>query len=343
MKIGSISDCIKTACAAAALTGAALTLPSCDAIHEDLQPCPQGVRLRFVYDYNMEFANAFPSQVDCLTVLFYDGEGRYVASYAGFPSEDLSNEDWRMVVDLDPGTYTIIAYGGMDCADSSFSFTSSPASVSMEQLQVELNPSNLNLPDGEGARLHDLFYGDLQVEVEESDTDYRDYTLKMKKDTNNLRVMLQQVDGTAIDEKDFEFKVVDDNTLMGWDNEVIPTQTVEYYPWVRGNVSPGELGDGGAASVAYAEMSFPRLVTTNSPRLIVTRKADGYTVINIPLNNYLLLMKSEAYASMPAQQFLDRESRWKMLFFLQGGRWIDTIIEINDWVVSINNTSFDQS
>ena len=164
----------------------------------------------------------------------------------------------------------------------------------------------------------------------------------MKKDTNNLRVMLQQVDGTPIDEADFDFKVVDDNTLMGWDNEVIPTRSVDYLPWAHGNASPGELPeDGGKATVAWAEMSFPRLVTYNSPKLVITRKADGYKIVDIPLNNYLLLMKSEAYADMKPQDFLDRESRWKMLFFLQGGIWLQTQIEINDWIVRINNTEFE--
>ncbi|MDE6510688.1 MAG: FimB/Mfa2 family fimbrial subunit [Muribaculaceae bacterium] len=338
MNSTTFTDSIKKYTAVVALMGGMLLSASCDRLHEDLQPCPQGVRLRFIYDYNMEYANAFPSQVDCLTVLFYDEEGKYVTTRSNIPSEDLSNEEWRMTVDLEPGAYNIIAYGGMDCADSSFSFTSSPASVGMEQLQVELNHSNLTQP--KGTRLHNLFYGRLDVEVDESDTNYRDYTLYMMKDTNNLRVMLQQVDGTNIDEKDFEFKVVDDNTLMAWNNDIIPTGNVEYYPWASGNVSPGELGDGGTASVAYAEMSFGRLVTTNSPRLIVTRKADGYTVINIPLNNYLLLMKSDLYNKMPAQEFLDRESRWKMLFFLQGGIWLKTTIEVNDWTVRLNNTEF---
>ncbi len=33
----------------------------------DLDPCPDAaVNLRFVYEYNMEFANAFHNQVDCL-------------------------------------------------------------------------------------------------------------------------------------------------------------------------------------------------------------------------------------------------------------------------------------
>lgn len=38
----------------------AALLSSCHGIYNDLEPCSQGVRLRFVYDYNMEYANAFP-------------------------------------------------------------------------------------------------------------------------------------------------------------------------------------------------------------------------------------------------------------------------------------------
>ncbi len=338
MEIRSFSDSIKKTLAMTLLTGAALSFSSCDRIHEDLQPCPQGVCLRFVYDYNMEFANAFPSQVDCLTVLFYDKDGNYVKTETN-STDDLADENWRMTVDLDLGICNIIAYGGMDCNQSSFSFTSNPSSIKIDQIQVSLNANCLTKPVG--TSLHPLFYGRLDVTVEQSDLNYRDYTLYMMKDTNNLRVMLQQVDGSPIDEADFDFKVVDDNTLMAWNNDVIPTKTVDYSPWVRGNASPGELPDDkGEATVAWAEMSFPRLVTTNSPRLVITRKADGQDVINIPLNNYLLLMKSEAYASMPAQEFLDRESRWKMLFFLRNGYWLDTVIEINDWVVRINNTEF---
>ena len=46
----------------------AALLSSCHGIYNDLEPCTRGVRLRFVYDYNMEYANAFHSQVDCLAL-----------------------------------------------------------------------------------------------------------------------------------------------------------------------------------------------------------------------------------------------------------------------------------
>ena len=44
---------------------------------------------------------------------------------------------------------------------------------------------------------------------------------------------------------------------------------------------------------------------------------------------------------MGAQEFLDRESRWAITFFLQGdGTWMNAYIKVNDWIVRINNTEF---
>lgn len=66
--------------------------------------------------------------------------------------------------------------------------------------------------------------------------------------------------------------------------------------------------------VAYAELCTSRLMTNNSPRLLVKRHEDGGTVIDFPLNNYLLLMRSDRYSKMGDQEYLDRESRWTLYF-----------------------------
>ncbi len=313
-----------------------LTLPSCESLYDDLQPCPQGLRVRFIYDYNMEFANAFPAQVDCLTVFLYDSEGHWLATRTDATPKQLADENWRMEFDLEPGQYTLLAYGGMQCDKSSFSFTSNPAETPLRDLRVRLNSDCLTSPAGQ--QLHRLFYGRVNAEVKAGGTDYNNVTVSMIKDTNNLRVLLQQVSGEKIDVNNFEFRVVDNNTLMGWNNDVLPSPQVSYYPWTKGNASPGQLPDYSEASVAWAEMSFPRLVTGLQPHLIVTNRLTGETTIDIPLNNYLLLLKSMAYAKMGNQEFLDRESQWNMLFFLDNNmQWIKTTIVINDWIVRIND------
>lgn len=331
MEIRSFSDSIKNTLTAALLAGSVLTFTGCDRLHEDLQPCDIGLRIRFVYDYNMEFANAFMSQVDCLTVLFYDEHGRYVTTRTNTTS-DLKDENWRMDINLDPGRYTVIAYGGMADSDASFHFVTDPATTSLHDIEVRLDPDKV------GTELHHLFYGKLDTSVEENSLTYKEVTVEMMKDTNNLRVLLQQVNGEPVDNADYDFTITDNNTLFSWDNDLLPVPTVTYTPWARGNASPGELPDGSDASVAWAELSFSRLVTAASPRLQITHKTSGRNVVDIPLNNYLLLLKSQAYASMPNQEFLDRESRWNMIFFLgEDNYWVSTMISIKDWNVRINN------
>ncbi len=61
-------------------------------------------------------------------------------------------------------------------------------------------------------------------------------------------------------------------------------------------------------------------------------------VVSIPLVNYLLLLKSEKYARMQSQEYLDRELSWDMIFFLDSDNtWMKTHILINNWVVRLND------
>ena len=93
----------------------ALALSSCGSVFDDLDPCPGGVRMRFVYDYNLESANAFPAQVDCLTLHIYDTDGNFVTTVTE-TTDVLADENWRMTIDLAPGHYRAIAYGGIACS-----------------------------------------------------------------------------------------------------------------------------------------------------------------------------------------------------------------------------------
>ena len=97
------------------------------------------------------------------------------------------------------------------------------------------------------------------------------------------------------------------------------------------------MGNNKEVIMAYAEFSTSRLMLKNSPKLVIRRKADGGEVVNIPLNNYLLAFRSEFHRDMDKQEFLDRESEWSMLFFLDADHvWLKTEIKINDWVVRVN-------
>lgn len=175
---------------------------------------------------------------------------------------------------------------------------------------------------------------------------YDQYTLPMMKDTNNLRIVLQDMNGDPVDYKDFNFEVIADNILMNWKNDVVPTQFFSYKQWAQGQVLPGLYPDGSEVKSAYAEFSFGRLIYNelgsndpdNYPRLRISRRSDDSDVVNIPLINYLLMLKSDSFSKMVPQEFLDRESRWNMIFFLdRHWKWVYVQIIVNDWVVRINN------
>ncbi len=336
----SFSKSLKKIMALAILIAATLNITSCDRLHEDLQPCPQGVRLRFVYDYNMEFANAFPSQVDCLTVLIYDKDGKYVGTRTAFRPET-ADENWRMTIDLAAGKYHFEAYGGMACDNASFDFVTAPAQTALTDLKVQLDGSLLTYPDGKA--LHHLYWGDLEIDVPQAGngTDYTEATIYMMKDTNDIRVLLANLNNTPINEDDFEFRLITDNTLLDYKNDIIPTQETTYWPWSKGNLGAGVLPTGAEATFAYAEISTSRLVKGNPTTLLITRQKDGKEVVKIPLINLLLMMKSDRYPDMQAQEFLDRESRWNVTFLIAGDDvWMRATIVVNDWIVRYNNAEF---
>ena len=313
-------------------------MSSCERIFEDLDPCPHGVSLRFVYDYNMEFANAFPKQVDCLTLYIYDDKDNYVDTKIVTGAE-LQDEDYRMTLDLEKGNYHFVAYGGLACDKSSFSLLQAPAAGSKRtDLRAAMDADCLTVP--ERRNLHDMFWGQLTLATADL---YSEGTVKMMKNTNSIRIVLQHVDGTPVKADDFDFEIIDDNTLFNYDNDLLPNGNITYIPWAKGQAQTGVSIVGPdqvvpqPVEVAYAELGTSRLMTKNSPRLLVKRHEDGEIVIDFPLNNYLLLMRSDRYSKMGDQEYLDRESRWTLYFFLQAGIWLQTRIVVNDWVVRIND------
>ena len=332
MKFGSVMSSVIARGAAALLAVAGIV--SCNSIFTDQSDCPRGVSLRFVYDYNMEYVNSFHKQGHCVNVYVFDESGRYVDNWVE-TGDVIRDEDWRMKKQLEAGTYTLIAYGGLCCDGTSFF---PPQFKSRSPESAEDSRVVLKYDDGQVSdkSLHPLFYGISTVEIGRDD--YVEDTIYFKKNTNNIRSVLQQLNGEQVRADQFDVRIEDDNSTLDLDNNPVPAGTVTYLPWVSGESVIGTQEDGETpVSIAFYEISTSRLTTGTSPRLIVTNKTNGETIINIPLNTYLLLLKSELYADMPAQEFLDRVSEWSLVFFLDSGnRWYNARIIVNDWVVRLN-------
>lgn len=303
-------------------------LSSCGVVFDDLPPCPTGVSLRFVYDYNVESADAFASQVDCLTVHVYDSEGRHVADITP-PPQDLADKNMRVRVDLPAGSYHVVAYGGISCGKASFAHTSAPVAGS-HYTDISMHVKETHI----GTLLHDHFHGILDFTVEDTGPEYKEETVEMTKTTNNFRILLKQLNDEQLRGEDFEFHITDDNRELDHTNTPVPSgHDITYPAWTRGENS----------GVAYGEISTSRLHLSTTPHLIIKSKNDtrvsdsDNVIVDLPLNKYLLMTKSDA-SGWGDQEYLDRCSTWNMTFFLDSDlRWSQTRIIINDWVIRIND------
>ena len=356
----------------------ALAAAACEKIYDDQAECVGGVNLRFVYDYHMEpRANAFPSNVDCITVYVFDSEGNYLTQYSE-TSDILQNESYRMPLTLDPGTYNLVVYGGLTCEHGNFILTpdwthfSSAANSKQSDMQVILPRDEYDGYAVSDKKLHDidertggLFWGTLNVTISREDltrNGFREETVYLMKDTNNIQVILQELeDPYVIDVADYDFKIVDDNFVLDAENNVIEIARDDYRPLYKPYFTENrQMGyveyiprDGAMVEedaerpvqVACAEFSTSRLVTEHikDAKLIISDSKSGAEIINIPLILYLTAIQGMGDNWIKSsQEFLDRQSRWNLILFLQHGKWSNTniMISVNAWIVRINNAEF---
>lgn len=92
--------------------------------------------------------------------------------------------------------------------------------------------------------------------------------------------------------------------------------------------------------MGYADLSTSRLTVSNPGVLLITDAETGREVARLPLSTYLAMGRSGA-DNWSDQEYLDRGSRWNLLFFLdRNNLWVKTWIHVNDWPVRINNIEF---
>ena len=146
--------------------------------------------------------------------------------------------------------------------------------------------------------------------------------ISLAKNTNKLRVVLQDTEGYSMDVKDFSFRIVADNGYMDYDNSLLDDDTISYLPYHTESVdiAAGSADDqinGKPANqyVAVAELNTLRLMAGENYRLIVRHKDWENDVLNVNLNQYLLLTQMEGH-DISAQEYLDRQDEYSIVFFL---------------------------
>lgn len=334
------------------LMAAMLGLSSCDsAIYDYEGDCEVTYHLRFRYDMNMKFADAFAHEVKSIKLYAFSPEGKLVWQTAESGAR-LAEEGFDIELPLDPGKYRLMAWCGLDNGES-FTVPEIGEGETPEVLHCRLNRS-AHPEDGAVSTddLHALLHGKLDVELPES-IDGGDfyYTMPLTKDTNVFRIVLQHLSGKDIEADDFTFKIEDNNGWMNHDNSLRDDEKMTYHAWSKysgsAGVDTGKAGSSKAISevkVAVAELTVSRLVqrdwsATAKPVLVICRAEDGELVARIPIIDYALLVKGNYNRAMSDQEYLDRQDEYNMTFFLdENSHWLATTVIINSWRVVLNPT-----
>lgn len=303
-------------------------------IYDDPEDCPE-YRVKFRYDWNMKYADAFAHEVKAVTLYVLDPQGSIVWS-ASESGEALAAGDYSMVVKVPAGKYDLLAW----CDADEFGTYSFGKGILKTDLTCSLNSkSSGDAPAYVDTDLDRLYYGYLSAADFSAKKGKVTVTLGLKKNTNSFKVVLQHLSGAPVDCDKFDFSISADNALMDWDNSLLPSTEVEYRAWsvYSGSIDLGTRSE--ALNVAIAELSTGRLVKGHSPRLNIRLKDSGETVLSVPLIDYALLVKGRYNEGLDDQEYLDRQDEYDMVFFLdEADRWVDSFIYINSWKVVLQHT-----
>lgn len=333
-----------------------LAMSSCNSwLYEEEEDCSVYYHLKFRYDRNLKWADAFANEVSSVHLYAFDTSGVLVWQREE-QMEPSAAENYSMLLDLPAGDYRLLAWCGLrNDGEQKESFTVPEARIGetrMEQLQCALNRRH----DESGAyseeHLHRLFHGlmDVSLPVNDDGGSY-EYTMPLTKNTNHIRVVLQHLSGEDVNKADFVFRIDDENGLMAHDNELMTDENINYRPWDIQNVEAGigkdENPDGSKVKGLVADFTVGRLIETHREKMILSiNTKDGKKVARIPVMDYALMGKEyyeeEYNYPMDEREFLDRMDECVMTLFIdENHKWVSSVIQILSWRVVLSNVDIE--
>ena len=325
-----------------------LGMASCESglIFEGEGDCGVYYRIRFKYDYNIKFADAFANEVNSIALYVFDENDVLVEEIATTDKAALSSGNFEIPVELLPGKYTLLAWGGL-MNEESFDLLADTevGKTRLQDLQVKMHRQ---YDENGQARVSEdllpLFHGILPIEVTDTPGTHIE-TVSLMKDTNVIRILLHEMSGQDVDADRFIFEIKDSNGLYDWDNALLDDEMITYSAWYQ-NTGSAEIEDSDVKSVtsvnvALAELTTGRMRAGDSPVLHIRNRETGEDVFRIPVADYALLVKGYYREKMGDQEYLDRQDEYTMTFFLDEGEWVSSVIYINSWRVVLNDTELD--
>lgn len=301
-------------------------LGACSAIYDESDCVDSAAVFTFTADMNLHYADAFLNSVKKVHVLMFDLSGTLQYQW-DVPQKDLIDGN-KLNVNVRPGIYDVITWGGNYHQSASVA-RGIPGVSRIEDFHCRVNRDADNqISDDIECFFHCIKRVELPYSAQSKP--HRVF-FNLTKDTNTVKIILQQLSGDPVDMSELNVSITDNNGWLNHDNSLRSDAMLTYRPW---HVNSGTVASLGAMTTQF---TVSRLFQYSNPTVTVTR-ADGSAVLSIPLIDYALLVKSKYNEDMPDQEYLDRQDEYNMTFFLDSQlKWVDTRIIINDWVIVNNN------
>lgn len=298
---------------------------ACSWVDDDQSDCPTGCWLKLSYSYNMLDTDAAFTQVKDATVFIFDSDGNCIDREEADSITLHRQECMISLPTLPEGDYSLLVWAGL--ADSNYQYTTESLSLLREN-------------SGEYAeRLSPLFHGRLD-NIHISDA-YTVLTASLTKNTNLLSCILQSQSAEKLNSEDFRLELTVRNGQMDHYNYPNDTATVCYLPFMQ------EVTDLEDIQVVYAGMNTLRLMENDNTRLRLVYVPSKETLFDIPLTSYLLLSRNAYENILPAQEYLDRQDQYNLIFFLASTGNPDKpyqcpLMQINGWIIRLNNAELEE-
>lgn len=334
--------------------------------------CTYQYKVKFKYDYNMKYADAFHSLVSTVTLYAFDQSGKFVYQKTDEGAQ-LKPETYAMTLDnLTPGTYHFVTWAGLD--NQSFAVplltpgtsTLTDLTVKTRRVKSASRAATSYGSVGENVvdhQLADLWHGEIASTEVLSRSRDTIITVPLIKNTNTVRIVIVQAASAetmkkatsrAISSKSFSYNLSDNNGYMNYDNTLLADSVLTYEPYLLADsVISTTSADKTAEALkqitgrsettnynaAVAEISTARLLTSQTPKISITNATTGKELL--PTNSLisiLNLLKESNYSSMPLQEYLDREDHFDVVLFVNEQQTLlSSVIVINNWIVQLNN------
>ncbi|MFI3263341.1 MAG: FimB/Mfa2 family fimbrial subunit [Rikenellaceae bacterium] len=322
-----------------------LLLVSCEWVKDDLSGCETGTWLRFSYTYNILDVDAAYNQVDNLSILIFDDQGKLVevleVDYLQF------QQDNAMVrIEQPEGDYKVLVWGGL--SDTNYDLSELIIGETLyEDVILSLYKSD---EASENSSLLDyLFHSNLDNLTV---TDYyKIVDVPLVKNTNHFSILIQSDSYEDLEISDLGIVIRSDNGAMDYGNNIIDNNYVNYTPYEKFTTevtNTSEEGETYTSTMFVSYLNTLRLMTGGSTSLSIIHKETDERLVNISLIQYLLLTRSY-YGSdaMGEQEYLDRQDSYSLIFFLEKSSsslsgYICTKVSVNGWTIRFNEAELEK-